>query len=627
MSETQFINKITAYKFNSNPTSIKQFLSDLNIDKSDINQILEQIKLLPNTEFKPLAIDLWQRIEKEYLQSAVELPTEKPIIEDVPESTEPAIIQSAHLTSLKSTNLGLGYIEVTENPNTGIKTRGLKRIGGYIEVLEHINNVDNSNHSGQLVKFQDRDNHIKTEFLPYTDKRINNLKSLGYPIRKTNYNDVDDFLHNAQGVTTYLEHNKAGWKDVDEGLIYISPLGSLCSENQRYTSLIKTKAYDKYQPHFSAKAWTESVYPIIQNNNLYLFAVLTSLAGCLIPLTTRHNFFIHIHGETSTGKTTALHVAASVWGSHLNDQDGVIKPWAGTSNGLINLAAKYNNSCLILDEFTEVKEQMLENMYQLINGTEKARLTSEITLRASNTWELTGLSAGEVAYLDKKRELNVKAHAGESVRFISVPFDKSDMLPEESVPILSKITEDVYGVGLDVINHLIQNYDTKEVRAKYTKHKTELREFYSSHVNQASGRVLDNLAVIALAGELLNETIGVNIQYLDVVKHVVDKLVRINYFNDLDPSKEKIDDIQTAIASLSPVLTKSEGFEYAATKKAIGFKIAEGVGDKRIWLNYLLPKQIKAQGWNNELLSQSGYTVKDVRMNRARLIQVIPVTL
>lgn len=57
----------------------------------------------------------------------------------------------------------------------------------------------------------------------------------------------------------------------------------------------------------------------------------------------------HFRGSSSSGKTTALHLAASVFGQ----PSRYIRLWRTTANGLEGLAALHNDSLLILDELSQ----------------------------------------------------------------------------------------------------------------------------------------------------------------------------------------------------------------------------------------------------------------------------------
>jgi putative DNA primase/helicase len=61
-------------------------------------------------------------------------------------------------------------------------------------------------------------------------------------------------------------------------------------------------------------------------------------------------------GGSSSGKTTALQIAASVWGGPEH-----VRSWRATDNGLEGIAALHNDNVLILDEMGQVNGRVLAN--------------------------------------------------------------------------------------------------------------------------------------------------------------------------------------------------------------------------------------------------------------------------
>ena len=98
-------------------------------------------------------------------------------------------------------------------------------------------------------------------------------------------------------------------------------------------------------------------------------AVSLALAGPLLEPLGLDSFGLHLRGASSSGKTTALRVAASVWGG-----PGVLTTWRSTSNGLEGMAALRNSTMLALDELGQATAaEVGEVVYMFANGQGKAR--------------------------------------------------------------------------------------------------------------------------------------------------------------------------------------------------------------------------------------------------------------
>ena len=135
-------------------------------------------------------------------------------------------------------------------------------------------------------------------------------------------------------------------------------------------------------------------------------------------------------GGSSSGKTTALQVAASVWGGPVH-----VKSWRLTDNALESVATLHNDGLLILDEVGQVNARVLsEAAYMLANGSGKSRSGRDGSLRRSHVWRLIFLSSGELGLADKLAESGMKSKAGQEVRFVGLPVDKTMLTALHGLP-------------------------------------------------------------------------------------------------------------------------------------------------------------------------------------------------
>lgn len=105
------------------------------------------------------------------------------------------------------------------------------------------------------------------------------------------------------------------------------------------------------------------------------------------------NFILHLYGESSHGKTTAMKAAASCWGN----PDKMIDNWRSTDNGLERRCAARNDMVMFLDEAgMAVNEDIIKNsVYMIGNGGEKLRASRDATDRVTRRFQLVALSTGE----------------------------------------------------------------------------------------------------------------------------------------------------------------------------------------------------------------------------------------
>ena len=154
-------------------------------------------------------------------------------------------------------------------------------------------------------------------------------------------------------------------------------------------------------------------------NSRLVFALCCAFAGPLLRLAGMESGGIHLRGNSSQGKTTALKVAASVWG-----RPSYMQRWRTTDNALEATAVQHCDGLLILDEFGQLDPRVAgECAYMLANDQEKGRATRSGLTRKRRTWRLLFLSSGEVSLADHMAEAGKRTRAGMEVRMLDVPLD------------------------------------------------------------------------------------------------------------------------------------------------------------------------------------------------------------
>ena len=133
----------------------------------------------------------------------------------------------------------------------------------------------------------------------------------------------------------------------------------------------------------TVEEWRTSVAALAAGNTRLMLAISAAFAGPLLALAGEESGGLHLVGPSSCGKTTALRVAASVYGK----PETFMRQWRATTNGLEGLAAVHNDGLLCLDELGQMDpKQAGEAAYMLANGKGKAR--------ASRTGEARAPAAG-----------------------------------------------------------------------------------------------------------------------------------------------------------------------------------------------------------------------------------------
>jgi uncharacterized protein (DUF927 family) len=170
----------------------------------------------------------------------------------------------------------------------------------------------------------------------------------------------------------------------------------------------------------TADDWRDSVAALAAGNTRLVFALSAAFAGNLAEIVGEDSGGFHLRGASSSGKSTALKLAASVWGN----PSTYMRLWRGTVNGLEGLATLHNDGLLILDEIGQIDpDDAGEAAYMLANGQGKVRASRNGTARSAQRWRLLFLSAGEESLSAVMTRAGKQSTAGQEIRLADIEAD------------------------------------------------------------------------------------------------------------------------------------------------------------------------------------------------------------
>ena len=299
---------------------------------------------------------------------------------------------------------------------------------------------------------------------------------------------------------------RTGW----HGGSFVMPnktIGSNQQEKIIFQSAVNTQSTFKQKGTLAS--WQDNVSKPCAGNSRLVFAISAAFASPLLDVTGMESGGVHFRGDSSTGKTTALRVASSVWGWL-----DYLQRWRATDNGLESLAAQHSDCLLVLDELSQVDPKSAgEVAYMLANGSGKVRSIRTGAMRDTATWRLLFLSSGEAGLTEHMALAGRKPKAGQEIRLLDIPADAGrgfgifDTLHDHiGGAAFSKALNDAvgkhYGVAsIAYLSKLVDNLD------KIPGHVKRLqKEFLENHLKTDAGgqayRAALRFALIAAAGEI-----------------------------------------------------------------------------------------------------------------------------
>lgn len=308
-----------------------------------------------------------------------------------------------------------------------------------------------------------------------------------------------EYLLEQQPRQTIATTSRPGWH---ESGVFVLPNRTLGGEGVRYQTAGRTP--NLYTAGGSLAQWQAMVAARCLGNPVLTLAIGCALAGPLLSLVGVNGGGVHLVGDSSSGKSLAQLIGASVWG----DPGVFAASWDMTKGGLEIEAASRNDTLLSLDEIKRADPRRVQEMaYALANGQGKGTMTREREGRAKLHWRLLTLSSGERSLSEHAAISGNPAHAGAELRMVDVnagtrahrAFDElHGMAGEDFHRALTVAAGKNYGhLGVAFVERLMVGNDRDGLLEAFAK----VRAQFAVESAQA-GRVADRFAVIALAGEM-----------------------------------------------------------------------------------------------------------------------------
>jgi putative DNA primase/helicase len=213
--------------------------------------------------------------------------------------------------------------------------------------------------------------------------------------------------------------DRVGWHQSGDRQVFVLPHETIGDDAERVVFQTESGQENTFRVKGTAEQWRQRVAALCVGNSRLAFAVASAFAGPLLRPAGVESGGFHFRGDSSSGKTTALKVAASVYGG-----PSYLQRWRTTDNALEAIAAQHCDGLLILDELAQVDPKTAgECAYMLANEQSKARATRTGTPRARLSWRLLFLSAGELGLADHMAEGMKRARTGQEVRMADIPAD------------------------------------------------------------------------------------------------------------------------------------------------------------------------------------------------------------
>jgi len=268
------------------------------------------------------------------------------------------------------------------------------------------------------------------------------------------------------------------------------------------------RGHDEYTKGGTLSGWQAGIAALAIGNSLLLLALSAAFTGPLLVRSNAEGGGLHFVGDSSSGKTTAIEAACSVWGG-----PNYRRSWRTTANGLEGAALLFNDGLLALDELSECDPHDVGAIvYSLGNGYGKQRASRTGSARTVTRWRCFVLSSGENTISTAMAEAGRLAKAGQSIRLLDISAKRKhgawDTLHGFSSgaafsDAIKRATSTHHGhAGREFLEQLTR--DKRDFCALLEQIKT-LPLFLAVGGEGQEKRTAGRFALIALAGELATE--------------------------------------------------------------------------------------------------------------------------
>lgn len=372
-----------------------------------------------------------------------------------------------------------------------------------------------------LLEFVDPDGKQKNWAMPWrmlsgdSKEYLSMLMDMGLRVGTTPKakNLLAQYIQTARVPDRALLVDCVGWHDNEESKNFVLPNRTISNGASHALFDADADMVSLFQQSGTLDQWRDEVAALCEGNSRLVFCVSMAFAGVLLEPAGLQSGGFHLVGDSSSGKTTGLRMAASVFGKP-DGKHKYMRSWKATDNALELVAAQHSDTLLILDEIGQVDSKLVGDIvYMLANESGKGRATRTATAKSTLTWRLLFLSDGEVKLSDHMLEAGKTARAGQEIRLANVPADAGMGLGifeklhgfasgKALADHLQKVASDYHGTaGLTFIEWVVKHGQT-QLAGLRDKVEALVAEWVEPEAHGQVQRVATRFALVGLAGEL-----------------------------------------------------------------------------------------------------------------------------
>lgn len=397
------------------------------------------------------------------------------------------------------TNRSLYYYDIDANT--------YEKIGRYIGIREVEMDIDTHQAEAILEFYPVYGGELRTSKVNLSNllsmRSIESLNSIGADVTSLNKGYVLKHIRNAlENVTQSCVHTTLGFSEYHNKLIFkhYNLIGS--SKSSKYEGIYSIK------PKGTFESWDTMYQSEVKGNIPLEAAVLFGLTAPTVAFLGEdvhvQSQLIHIVGDSSVGKTTALQLAISLFGSPTISKKSLIFNYNSTQDGLIKKLSGNMGIPMGIDEASmSSTKDWTEFLYIITGGEDKNRMTKDCLLAEQSPFRTVVLSSGEFSLISKAaNNTGIRARVSE---YSGITWTRDS---ENSNKIKNVCLANYGHLGPKFIEELMKL--SKESLVKAHKNWCDKIKSKLNHAH-IKDRLAQKLAIYMLTGQIANKRLNLGL--------------------------------------------------------------------------------------------------------------------
>ncbi len=355
------------------------------------------------------------------------------------------------------------------------------------------------------------------------DKRVIELSRYGIDVTSGNASDVVKHLRNETKRASHMEViARAGILNYKNRFVFIGGRSISVDKDTKEAQSVSLKYEGKLdiQQHGSYgiyKAMLDSdVIPHTALSTALAVGASSLLVGYIGGEIHIPNILVHLSGDSSTGKSTALQLAISVFGGmeSANGKTSLFTSWNSTDNALQEMLAGNNGIAIGLDELGMKQSKNYASMvYRLAEGKEKQRMKFGEGNQDVREWHTAIISTGELPMEDDSDQAT-----GQKVRLIhfeSIAWTENASHSER----VKDTLQHNYGFLGEILARKLLSHDRNFWKKKHAKESSKIES--ALQCGALNSRISKFLALIVVSAHMLRWS-GIKVSLDSIRQFLID---------------------------------------------------------------------------------------------------------